>query len=147
MTALSMLAGLPASVRPGVFVYPLGVWLGMAVIAVANGVFREAVIVPRTGEYPGHLLSTVLLIAAILLVSFLFFQRTSIPYTRAELVVVGVIWVILTVGFEFVVGYVEDTPIAVTLGQYNLLAGQVWIFVPLTLLLAPLLFGWYLPRW
>lgn len=147
MTALDLLPGLQAPVRPGVFVYPLGVWLAMAVIAVANGVFREAVIVPRTGEYPGHLVSTGLLVAAILLVSFLYFRRTSLAYTRAELALVGVMWVVLTVGFEFVVGYVEDTPVAVTLGQYNLLAGQVWIFVPLTLLLAPLLFGWYLPRW
>ena len=144
MTALDLLSGLQAPVRPGVFVSPLGVWLGMAVIAVANGMFREAVIVPRTGEYPGHLVSTGLLVAAILLVSFLFFRGTSIAYTRAELALVGVMWVVLTVGFEFVVGYVEDTPVAVTLGQYNLLAGQVWIFVPLTLLLAPLFFGWYL---
>jgi hypothetical protein len=32
----------------------------------------------------------------------------------------------------------------VSFGQYDVLAGQVWIAVPLTLLLAPLLFGWYL---
>jgi len=44
----------------------------------------------------------------------------------------------------FVVGYVEGTPVSVTVGQYNVLAGQVWIVVPLTLLFSPLLFGWYL---
>jgi hypothetical protein len=41
-------------------------------------------------------------------------------------------------------GVYEGTPISVTLGQYNVLAGQLWIAVPLTLLLSPLLFGWYL---
>ena len=50
-------------------------------------------------------------------------------------------WTVLTVGFEFLVGYLEGTPVSVTLEQYNVLAGQVWIAVPLTLLLAPVLFG------
>lgn len=49
----------------------------------------------------------------------------------------------LTVGFEFLVGYVEGTPVSVTLGQYDVFAGQVWVLVPLTLLVAPLVFGRY----
>lgn len=74
-------------------------------------------------------------------VSFAFFRWTQIEYTLAELVVVGVGWTVLTVGFEFLVGYVEGTPVSVTIGQYDVLAGQVWIAVPLTLLLSPVLFG------
>ena len=35
----------------------------------------------------------------------------------------------------------EGTPVAETVGQYNVLAGQVWVLVPLALLTAPLLFG------
>lgn len=129
------------SVRPQVFLYPLGVWLLLAVVAVANGVFREIALIPRTGEYAGHVVSTALLVAAILAVSFAFFRWTQIEYTLAELAVVGVGWTVLTVGFEFLVGYVEGTPVSVTIGQYDVLAGQVWIAVPLTLLLSPVLFG------
>lgn len=123
---------------------PLGVWVVMAVLAVANGAIREVLLVPQVGTYPGHVLSTGLLVLGILLVSGLFFTFTSIPYSRSQLLLVGVVWVILTVGFEFLVGFVEGTPVSVTLGQYNLLAGQVWISVPITLLVAPLIFGWYL---
>lgn len=123
------------------FGYPLGVWVLMAIVAIANGVFREVVIIPRVGAYPGHVISTGLLVTAIVLVSFLYFSIVTIDYSRVELVTIGILWVVLTVGFEFVVGYVEGTPVAVTLGQYNVLAGQVWIFVPLTLLLAPIVFG------
>lgn len=132
------------TIRPRVFLYPLGVWVVMAVVAIVNGGFREVVLIPRIGDYNGHVLSTALLVAAILIISFLFFNWTSIEYTRIELLLVGLLWTILTVGFEFVVGYVEGTPVAVTLGQYDVTAGQVWIVVPVTLLLAPLLFGWYL---
>lgn len=132
------------SIRPQAVLYPLGAWVIMAVLAVINGGFREVVLIPRIGEYAGHVVSTALLVVAILSVSALYFGRTSIGYTYAELLAVGVLWTVLTVGFEFLVGYVEGTPASVTLGQYNVLAGQVWIAVPITLLVSPLLFGWYL---
>ncbi|QCC46358.1 hypothetical protein [Halobellus limi] len=134
------------SLRPSVFLYPLGVWVAMAVLAVANGAFREVVVIPRIGEYAGHVLSTLLLVVAILLVSGAYFANTPIEYTRAELLLVGVGWTVLTVGFEFLVGYVEGATVSETVAQYDVLAGQVWILVPLTLLVAPLLFGWVLAR-
>lgn len=132
------------SVRPRIFVYPLGVWVLMAVLAVLNGGFREVVLVPRIGEYPAHVLSTALLVGAILVVSYLYFTNTLLNYSWLELLLVGVVWALLTVGFEFLVGYVEGTPVSVTLAQYDVLAGQVWVLVLLTLLFAPLVFGWYL---
>ena len=82
--------------------------------------------------------------SAILVLSFAYFRGTAIEYTQAELLLVGVVWTGLTVGFEFLVGYVEGTPVSVTVGQYDVFAGQVWIAVPLALLFAPLAFGWYL---
>jgi hypothetical protein len=139
------LSSLP-SIRPSVLPYPLALWLLMAVIAVANGVFRELVVIPRIGEYAGHVVSTALLVGAILLVAGVYFSVTPIAYTRAELLLVGAVWTVLTVGFEFLVGYVEGTPVSETLAQYDVLAGQVWILVPLTLLFAPLLFGWVLGK-
>ena len=123
---------------------PLGVWVLMAVLAVLNGGFREVVLIPRIGAYPGHLVSTGLLVAGILAVAGLFFTRTGVEYPPTQLAVIGAVWVILTVGFEFLVGAVEGTPVSITLGQYNVLAGQVWIAVPITLFVAPLLFGWLL---
>ena len=132
------------SVRLSVFLYPLGLWVVMAVVAILNGGFREIVLIPRVGDYNGHLLSTGLLVTVILVLSYLYFHWTPIEYTVLELSLIGIIWTLLTVGFEFLVGYVEGTPVTVTLAQYNLFAGQVWIVVPLTLLLSPLLFGWYL---
>jgi len=129
------------AVRPTVFLGPLGVWLVMALLAVGNGVFRETVLVPRIGEYRGHVCSTALLVCLILAVSGTYFAVTSTVYSSPELLLIGVGWTGLTVGFEFLVGHLEGTPVSVTLGQYDVTAGQVWIAVPLTLLAAPLLFG------
>lgn len=134
------------AVRPVVFIYPLGLWVAMAVFAVINGIFREVMLIPLIGERVGHVVSTVLLIVAILLLSYFYFTRSGIDYKRAELVGIGVVWVVLTVGFEFLVGFLEGIPVSETLAQYDLLAGQVWIFVPLALLITPLVFGAYLDR-
>ncbi|WP_440770460.1 hypothetical protein [Natronorubrum sp. DTA28] len=134
------------SVEPTAIVYPLGLWIVMAVLAVINGIFRETVIIPRVGAYSGHLLSTALLVVAILAVSAGYFAYTAIDYTRTERLLVGMIWVVLTVGFEFLVGYLEGVPVSETVAQYDVFGGQVWIVVPLTLLVAPLLFGAYFAR-
>lgn len=131
----------PEPVRTSRVLRSLGPWALMAVVAVANGVFRETVLIPRTGEYVGHVLSTGLLASAIAVISYAFFRTTDAEYTRAELLIVGTGWTALTVGFEFLVGYVEGTPVSVTLGQYDVFAGQVWILVPLTLFVTPLVFG------
>lgn len=130
-----------ASVRPSVLLAPLGAWAAMAVLAVANGVFREVVLIPRIGEYPGHVVSTAMLVGAILVVSWLFFGWSTVEYSVAELVAIGVLWVLLTIGFEFLVGYAEGAPPSATLAQYNVFAGQVWILVPIALFVAPLVFG------
>lgn len=131
------------SIRPPVLLYPLGLWLLLAVLAVVNAALRELVIIPRVGEYAGHVVSTVLLVGIISVVSALYFTMSTIDYTRMELVLVGGLWVALTVGFEFLVGYLEGIPVEETVAQYNVLAGRVWIVVPITLFVAPLLFGWY----
>ncbi|MFB6198619.1 MAG: hypothetical protein ABEI52_10185, partial [Halobacteriaceae archaeon] len=50
------------SVRPRVFLYPLGIWVVMAIIAIMNGGFREVILIPRVGDYAGHVLSTAMLV-------------------------------------------------------------------------------------
>jgi hypothetical protein len=122
-------------------VRPLGVWIILAILASLNGAARELLLVPRLGSYAAHVLSTAVLVVVILVVSGVYFRRTATRYTRAELALVGVLWTVLTVGFEFVIGSLEGTPVSVTLGQYDVFAGQVWIAVPVVLLVAPLLFG------
>ncbi|MFW6436510.1 MAG: hypothetical protein ACOCYZ_02630 [Halococcoides sp.] len=109
--------------------------------AVANGIVRETVLIERGDERRAHRLSTAMLLAVILVVSGLYFATIGADHTLAERVAIGVGWTALTVGFEFLVGSLEGTPVAETLGQYDVRAGEVWIVVPLTLLVAPLAFG------
>ncbi|MDR9380415.1 MAG: hypothetical protein RI560_01910 [Natronomonas sp.] len=143
---MAPLSWLQVGVRAHTFGYPLAVWVVMAVVAVLNGGVQELLLIPRMDEYAAHVVSTGLLVVAIGGISALYFRWTPIEYAYGELVFVGMLWTVLTVGFEFVVGYVEGTPVSATIGQYDVLAGRVWIAVPLTLLCSPLLFGWYLSQ-
>jgi hypothetical protein len=85
--------------RFDVFASPPGVWVLLAVMAVLNGGLREAVLIQLVGQYGVDVLSTELLVGAILLVSFVYSDRTAIDYSRAELQPVSALWTARTVGF------------------------------------------------
>lgn len=57
---------------------------------------NEAPVIPHIGAYSGHVLSTALLVVAILVVSFGYFRWTTIEYRYVELVLVGLRWTVLT---------------------------------------------------
>jgi hypothetical protein len=53
---------------------------------------------------------------------------------------VGLLWVVLTVAFEFLAGhYIFGNSWETLLADYNVFRGRVWLLVLLTNLLAPLL--------
>lgn len=124
------------------FAYGLAVWLLLIPLAIANGVFREKVIRSRLAEYPAHVLSTLILSTVIALVVFVFVALVAEDEGAAELVILGAVWVALTVAFEFLFGHYVDGQSWSTLAyNYNLLEGRVWVLVLLTLLVAPPAFG------
>jgi hypothetical protein len=132
---------------PKVFIYAAAVWVLTVAVAIANATFREVIVTPSTSELAAHQLSTATLIALLALVSYAYFTRRAFEHTRTELLAVGVLWLGLTVAFEFLFGhYVAGNSWSSLLQQYDLLAGYVWAFVPLTMLVAPLVFGYYLRR-
>ncbi|WP_197427876.1 hypothetical protein [Halogeometricum sp. CBA1124] len=116
-------------------------WVGLVVVALLNATFREVVLAPAVGDYAGHVLSTVSLLAALAVVAYLYFDRYA-GHSARELVAIGLLWATLTVLFEFGFGhYVMGTPWSVLLADYNLLAGRVWVFVPIAMATYPFLFG------
>ena len=115
------------------------VWLVIMVLAIFNGATRTAVITPRLGEHAGHVISTIVLCALILLIAWLTVGWIALPDERSA-VVAGVTWLALTLAFEFLVGhYVFHTPWEKLLADYNVLRGRIWPLVLLTTLLAPLI--------
>ena len=125
-----------------IFLYALGIWFILVVAAILNGAFRESFITSKVGEQVGHVISTVIFICVILVVTYLFLSNLKINYTKTDLLLIGALWLILTILFEFVFShYVMGHSWKMLFADYNILKGRVWSFVLLTTFIAPLLIG------
>ena len=114
------------------------IWFGLLTIAVLNGGFREAVLVPRLGRGVGQAVSTVLLSALILAVGW-----TAIPWiaprSLQEAWTIGVLWVALTLAFEFLAGhFLFGKPWQELLADYNIFEGRIWVMVLIVTLMTPI---------
>jgi hypothetical protein len=115
----------------------LVVWLGLLVLAIANAGVREALITPSMGASAGHVISTITLCAAILVLSWLTIGWIR-PRSSGDAWAIGGLWFGLTVAFEFLAGhYLFGNPWSRLLEDYNVFRGRVWVLVLLTTALAP----------
>ena len=123
----------------------LTVWLLLAVLMSANGVFRETILRTSLGDRPTDLLSAALGITLILVVTaFGFRPLVGLPLARlltASLLLVG-----LTVAFEIVMGrFVDHKSWAEPAGNYALWRGKLWPLVLAVVAISPILWGRWLP--
>ena len=115
----------------------LAVWFVLLVLASANGALREGIIIPAAGETAGRAISTVMLSAMILVLTWLTIGWIR-PATSGEAWIVGALWVALTLAFEFLAGhYIFGHPWDRLLEDYNLPAGRIWVLVLITTAIAP----------
>lgn len=127
--------------------YGLGVWCVLLVLAILNAGLREKVYARRMKELSAHQLGSGVFIAVIFIVTWAFLGLTGATYTMADLVELGVLWLLLTIVFEFLFGrFVMGHPWSRLLTDYNLLKGRVWTLVLLSNLFLPPLVGWLIMR-
>lgn len=112
-------------------------WGVLLALAIANGAFREAVLVPRLGPLRAHQISTLLLAALIVAAAGVMAGWLAIPDARAAWKV-GVLWVALLLAFEFLAGhFLFRRPWSALLADYDVTAGRLWILIPGVTLVAP----------
>lgn len=117
------------------------VWLALLAAAVLNGAFRVGVLNPRYGEGVGHVMSTLLLCVLISLLSWAAIGWIH-PTTVVQAGAVGVLWLVMTLVFEFSFGRgVAHETWTELLADYNVLGGRIWLLVLLTTTAAPYLAG------
>lgn len=118
----------------------VGTWLIFMVAAIANAVIREAVYGPVVGNLVAHQISTFVFMAMILLITFLVFRFADVELSVQQAFLIGAVWLVLTVAFEFLAGhYVFGNPWEKLLADYNLLQGRIWGLILVTVLFAPYL--------
>ncbi len=114
----------------------LVIWVGILVLAIANGALRESVLIPGFGAPAALVLSGLLLSALIIGVAYL-----SLPWLQisrpVQLCSVGVGWLALTLVFEFSFGRWQGKLWSELLEAYTFKGGNIWPVVLMTTALAP----------
>ena len=119
------------------------IWVLLLGVAVLNGTVREFLLTPRLGAHAGHVASTLILCAAIFVVALLFTKWIG-PRSRGGAMLIGAVWLALTLAFELLAGhYLFGSSWERLLADYNLLRGRFWVLVLVATLFAPAwAFGW-----
>ena len=114
-------------------------WLGGIPIAILNAFSRNSLYGPYMSELMAHQVSTVTGVILIFGYYWLLNSRWPIASMR-QAQMIGVIWILLTVVFEFLFGnYVMGNTWSRLLHDYNLMEGRVWIVFVLNLFASPII--------
>lgn len=118
-------------------------WLAILVLAIANGALRETVLVPAFGPVTGLVASGVLLALAIFLVTFACARWLGLD-SEHEAWRVGLLWLALTLLFEFAFGaLVQHRTVQEMMEAYTLKRGNLWPLDLVATLVAPVA-AWHL---
>ena len=115
-------------------------WLPLVMIAMLNGALREGLYGKYLGELRAHQVSTVsgVLLFGVYIWALVRFRR---PESSKQAITIGLIWLGLTVAFEFIfMHYVAGRSWDVLLHDYNIFAGRVWVVVLVWVTVAPYVF-------
>jgi hypothetical protein len=128
--------------RTTIYLTAVAVWFVFGLIAFGVGAAREVFLRPRVGEPTAHAIGTLSAVALVALVIHAYIRRVHESCARADLLRIGLLWLVLTVAFEFgFFHYVMGKPWDVLLADYNILRGRLWVLVLATVLLGPILVG------
>ena len=115
-------------------------WLLMPIIGIINGVIRQYGYGSALGELRAHQVSTG---TGIVLFGLYIWALTLLWKIRSsgEAIAIGLMWLLLTIAFEFLVGhYIIKHPWSRLLHDYNIFEGRLWVLVLLWVTVAPYVF-------
>jgi hypothetical protein len=115
-------------------------WIPMVFLAILNGIIRDATYGQALSNELAHQVSTITLIL-IFTVYVGFLSRKWPLSSFSHAAVIGVAWLLLTVAFEFALGrFISGLSWQEMFRAYDLLSGNLWMLVPLSVGLLPTVF-------
>jgi len=115
-------------------------WFPMIIIAILNGSMRQFTYGTIVNELTAHQIST--LTAILFFGIYIYFVTNKWKLESVKnAIIVGIIWLAMTILFEFVFGhYVMGHPWQKLFHDYNLITGRVWILILIWTTIAPYIF-------
>ncbi len=115
-------------------------WFPMVVLAILNAIIRETAYKPFTGDLTAHQISTLTGIIIFGIYMWIIFRRWKLNSVK-QAVEVGLMWLAMTICFEFLFGhFIMGSTWEKLLHDYNIIQGRVWIAALIFILIAPYLF-------
>jgi hypothetical protein len=113
------------------------VWFLLAIVAFANGVVRQTTYGKTVSDLAAHQISTVTAVLATGAMVW-FVHRVWAIESASQAWSIGLLWLIMTIAFEFGFGhYVAGHSWATLLADYNLLNGRLWSLFLLWMAIMP----------
>lgn len=116
----------------------IGTWFLFMIFAIINAGLRNGIYKPIIGDLRAHQLSTIIFVAIILIITYLVFKFSNLRLNTQEAFIIGTIWLILTICFEFLAGhYAFGNSWERLIADYNILKGRIWSLVLITIFFSP----------
>lgn len=117
-------------------------WIPMIAIAFLNAMLRQLVFLHFMGESRAQQLSTITLIIFCSIYVWIVFPLLPIQDGRHALLL-GAWWMLLTIGFEFLLGMITKKTWREMIANYDLASGNLWPLFLLFLLVLPYCCYWF----
>lgn len=112
------------------------IWLSIIPLAILNGGLRDKVITPLIGEIWALPLSGVLLCVMVGILCYFTIPRLG-KGTVATYRTIGLLWVVLTIGFETGMGLITGESFRELVKAYDITTGNLWLLVVVFVGIAP----------
>ncbi len=115
----------------------LAIWVVFLILAIFNGGVRDFLIKPVLGEFRSQQVSAVTAIGLFAIVTWIAHRVWPIE-SAGMAILIGALWMGMTVIFEVgMVVWIAKKPLSAVREQYDILSGNLWMLVPLALLVLP----------
>lgn len=126
-----------------IIVKALVLWCAIIPFAILNGALRDKYLAGVLGPKPARTASGIIL--SLVILAFTLVTIPWLPRSQAlAYLVIGVAWLVLTIGFEFTLGrLVAKRSWSELFQPYRFEDGDLWPLVLVTVTVSPLLAAWY----
>jgi hypothetical protein len=114
------------------------IWFSILVLAILNGAFRNYVMTPFIGEKHSRPISGITLCCLIFIVSFFLLPLLG-KGLKKTYIHMGILWVLLTIIFETILGLVQGMSFNKIINAYNITTGDLWLIVVLFIGFVPII--------
>jgi hypothetical protein len=114
------------------------IWFSILVLAILNGAFRNYITTPLIGEKYSRPMSGITLCGLIFIDSLFFIPLLGKGLKRTY-IQMGILWVLLTIIFETILGLVQGMSFNKIINAYNITTGDLWLIVVLFIGFVPMI--------